>query len=79
MYPAFMLLMFRVVLGNSISAATGQASIFGTVPLIILVGAMFGSIASAVGLKGEQASGLLSRFLDATRTPRIRSCRTHDC
>ncbi len=61
-YPAFMLLMFRVVLGNSITAATGQSSIFGTVPLIILVGAMFGSIASAVGLKGERASGLLSRF-----------------
>ena len=61
-YPAFMLLMFRVVLGNSITAATGQSSIFGTVPLIILVGAMFGSIASAVGLKGERGSGLLSRF-----------------
>lgn len=61
-YPAFMLLMFRVVLGNSITAATGQPSIFGTVPLIILIGAMFGSIASAVGLKGERASGLLSRF-----------------
>jgi len=32
-YPAFMLLMFRVVLGNSITAATGQSSIFWTVPL----------------------------------------------
>ncbi|MDI9916929.1 ABC transporter permease [Rhodococcus sp. IEGM 1379] len=62
LYPALTLIMFRVVLGNSISAATGQPSIYGTVPLIILVGAMFGSIASAVGLRGEMTSGLLSRF-----------------
>ena len=62
LYPALTLIMFRVVLGNSISAATGQPSIYGTVPLIILVGAMFGSIASAVGLRTEKTSGLLSRF-----------------
>ncbi|MEA1796029.1 ABC transporter permease [Rhodococcus qingshengii] len=61
-YPALTLIMFRVVLGNSITAATGQSSIYGTVPLIILVGAMFGSIASAVGLRGERKSGLLARF-----------------
>ncbi|KAF0958264.1 ABC transporter permease [Rhodococcus sp. T7] len=62
LYPALTLLMFRIVLGDSISAATGQPSIFGTVPMITLVGAMFGSIVSAVGLKGEKQNGLLSRF-----------------
>ncbi|ORI23163.1 ABC transporter permease [Rhodococcus sp. 1168] len=62
LYPALTLLMFRVVLGNSISAATGSPSVYGTVPMIALVGAMFGSIVSAVGLKGEKTSGLLSRF-----------------
>ncbi|MFI5431086.1 ABC transporter permease [Rhodococcus baikonurensis] len=61
-YPALTLLMFRVVLGNSISNATGQPSIYGTVPMIILVGAMFGSIVSAVGLRSEKESGLLGRF-----------------
>lgn len=62
LYPALMLVMFRVVLGNSISAATGSPAIYGQVPMIALVGAMFGSIVSAVGLKGERKSGLLSRF-----------------
>ncbi|MBY6410489.1 ABC transporter permease [Rhodococcus sp. BP-252] len=62
LYPALMLLMFRVVLGNSITLATGQPAVYGQVPLIALIGAMFGSIVSAVGLKGERNSGLLSRF-----------------
>ncbi len=61
-YPALTLVMFRIVLGDSITAATGQSSIFGTVPMIVLVGAMFGSVVSAVGLRGERDSGLLGRF-----------------
>lgn len=62
LYPALMLLMFRVVLGNSISMATGQPAVYGQVPLIALIGAMFGSIVSAVGLKQERQTGLLARF-----------------
>lgn len=62
LYPALMLLMFRVVLGDSISMATGQSAVYGQVPLIALIGAMFGSIVSAVGLKQERINGLLSRF-----------------
>ncbi|KHJ73308.1 ABC transporter permease [Rhodococcus sp. Chr-9] len=61
-YPALTLVMFRIVLGDSITAATGYSSIFGTVPMIVLVGAMFGSVVSAVGLRTERDSGLLSRF-----------------
>ncbi|MEE2032186.1 ABC transporter permease [Rhodococcus sp. CC-R104] len=61
-YPALTLLMFRIVLGDSITAVTGQPSIFGTVPMIVLVGAMFGSVVSAVELRGERESGLLGRF-----------------
>ncbi|MGW5285439.1 ABC transporter permease [Rhodococcus pyridinivorans] len=61
-YPAFTLVMLRIVLGDSITAATGTPSIYGTVPLITLVGAMFGSVVSAVGLRGERESGLLGRF-----------------
>ncbi|ETT23562.1 daunorubicin-DIM-transport integral membrane protein ABC transporter DrrC [Rhodococcus aetherivorans] len=62
LYPALTLVMFRLVLGDSVSAATGQPAIYGNVPLIALVGAMFGSVVSAVGLKLERKSGLLSRF-----------------
>ncbi|WP_181319325.1 ABC transporter permease [Rhodococcus sp. OK519] len=62
LYPALTLVMFRIVIGNTVTAATGQAAIYGQVPMIILIGAMFGSIVSAVGLKVERKTGLLSRF-----------------
>ena len=61
-YPAVTLLMFRVVLGDSITTATGQPSIYGTVAMVTLVGAMSGGIVSALGLREERQTGLLSRF-----------------
>ncbi|QNG19640.1 ABC transporter permease [Rhodococcus triatomae] len=61
-YPALMLLMLWSVLGISITRATGTPSIFGTAPMMTIVGAMFGSIASGLALRQEWASGLLSRF-----------------
>ncbi|MGX1810238.1 ABC transporter permease [Nocardia sp. NPDC055321] len=62
LYPAATLLMFRVVLGDSITQATGMPSIYGTVPMIMLVAAMSGSVVSALGFKVEKATGLLGRF-----------------
>ncbi|QTI68187.1 ABC transporter permease [Gordonia sp. L191] len=61
-FPALSMLMFKVVLGDAIGSATGQNSAYGTVPLVILVGAMFGSIASATRLNHERATGLLARL-----------------
>lgn len=61
-YPAVTLVMLRVVLGDRITAATGEPAVNGMVPLVVLVGAMFGSVVSAVGLRAERESGLLSRF-----------------
>ena len=61
-YPALMLVMFRIVLGDSITAATGQPSVYGTVPMITLVAAMSGAVVSALGLTNEQRTGLLGRF-----------------
>lgn len=61
-YPAVMLLMLRVVLGDSISAATGQSSVYGTVPMIMIVGAMSGATVSALSIGGDRISGLLSRM-----------------
>ncbi|WP_042378500.1 MULTISPECIES: ABC transporter permease [Gordonia] len=60
--PALSMLMFKVVLGDAIGKATGQDSAYGTVPLVILVGAMFGSIASATRLNRERRTGLLARL-----------------
>lgn len=61
-YPALTLVMLRLVLGDSISAATGQPSIYGTVPMITLIAAMTGGIVSALGLRIDAKEGLLSRF-----------------
>lgn len=61
-YPALMLVMFWVVLGVTITEGTNIKAIYGQVPMITLVGAMFGSIASGLSLKREWADGLLSRF-----------------
>ncbi|GAB32430.1 ABC transporter permease [Gordonia otitidis] len=60
--PGLTLVMFNVVLGDSLAAVTGEDSIYGTVPMVILVGAMFGSIASAVRLNQERSTGLLARL-----------------
>ncbi|MEV6274017.1 ABC transporter permease [Nocardia sp. NPDC051832] len=61
-YPALTLLMFDVVLGNSITNATGKPAIYGQVAMITLVAAMSGAVVSALGFKTEKATGLLGRF-----------------
>ncbi|MFE3188829.1 ABC transporter permease [Nocardia sp. NPDC059240] len=61
-FPAVTLIMFRIVLGDSITRATGAPSIYGTTPMVMLVAAMSGSTVSALGFKVEKATGLLGRF-----------------
>jgi ABC-2 type transport system permease protein len=73
-YPMIMLVMFRVVLGdsvtmyNSIPLINGGVeyekpdAIYGTLPMMVLVSAMFGSVTGAVTLTQERESGLLGRF-----------------
>ncbi|MFC6009757.1 ABC transporter permease [Nocardia lasii] len=61
-YPAVTLLMFRIVLGDYITAYSGTPSIYGQAALLTLIAAMTGAVVSALGFKREKASGLLSRF-----------------
>ncbi len=61
-FPALTMLMFKVVLGDVIGKATGQDSAYGTVPLVVLTSAMFGSVVSATRLNLERKTGLLSRL-----------------
>ncbi|MFM9377484.1 ABC transporter permease [Gordonia sp. VNK21] len=60
--PAVTMLMFKVVLGDVVGEATGTDSAFGTVPLIILVSAMNGSMVAAVKLNLERQNGVLARL-----------------
>ncbi|WP_020109630.1 ABC transporter permease [Nocardia sp. 348MFTsu5.1] len=62
MFPALSMIMFKVVLGDAVSTFTGQNSAYGTVPLVILVAAMFGSLAAGVQLMQERSAGLLTRL-----------------
>lgn len=62
LFPIVSMMMFKVVLGDVVGEATGQNSAFGTVPLVVLVSAMFGSLAAGVTLAEERRTGLLQRL-----------------
>lgn len=62
LFPLLSMVMFKVVLGDAIGQATGQNSAYGTVPLVVLVGAMFGSLAVGTRLISERRTGLLTRL-----------------
>lgn len=62
LFPLLSMVMFKVVLGDAVGQATGQNSAYGTVPLVVLVGAMFGSLAVGTRLIGERRTGLLTRL-----------------
>lgn len=61
-YPALTLVMFWIVLDESISSFSGKPAVYGTVPMITLIAAMIGAVVSALGFKNEKATGLLGRF-----------------
>lgn len=60
--PALSMVLIKVVMGDTIGRATGVNSVYGSVPMIILVGSMFGSMATALRLNQESTAGLLSRL-----------------
>ncbi|WP_414731659.1 ABC transporter permease [Williamsia sp.] len=62
LFPLLSMIMFKVVLGDAIGGATGENSAYGTVPLVILVGAMFGSLAVGTRMISERHTGLLTRL-----------------
>ncbi|GAA4665027.1 ABC transporter permease [Gordonia humi] len=61
-FPAFMLLMFQLVFGKSVTALGSGESVYGNTGLVALVGALYGTIATAMTLIAERDSGLLSRM-----------------
>jgi ABC-2 type transport system permease protein len=60
--PVVLLVALNIVLGNGISQLTGHSALYGSVPLITMVGAMSGSMVGGIGLMGERSDGLLSRL-----------------
>jgi ABC-2 type transport system permease protein len=60
--PSMFLISMNLVFGKPVSAVSGHSALYGTVPMAALVGAIFGSTASAVSLMRERDDGLLARF-----------------
>ncbi|WP_149360548.1 ABC transporter permease [Lolliginicoccus suaedae] len=61
-YPAIMLLMLRLVMGDTIERFSGQAAVFRFAPLMALVAAMSGALAGVVLVMQERENGILSRY-----------------
>ena len=60
--PIVLLVTLDIVLGDAISQVTGHSALYGSVPLVAMVGAMTGGMIGGIGLMGERTDGLLSRL-----------------
>lgn len=61
-FPVFLLLMFQLVLGKTVTAMGGGGSVYRNVALTALVGVMYGALATGAGLVADRESGLLGRL-----------------
>lgn len=60
--PIVLLVTLDIVLGDAISQVSGHSALYGSVPLVAMVGAMTGGMIGGIGLMGERTGGLLSRL-----------------
>ncbi|MCP2280349.1 ABC-2 type transport system permease protein [Nocardia amikacinitolerans] len=60
--PCLLLLMLDIVIGGQIQKFSGTDALYGSVPMVAVVGALSGAVASGVMLGRERDAGLLARF-----------------
>jgi len=60
--PVVLLVTLDIVLGDNVSQVTGHSALYGSVPLMAMVGAMTGAMVSGIGLMRERTDGVLSRL-----------------
>jgi ABC-2 type transport system permease protein len=60
--PILFLLVTNIVLGDAIKAVTGASGLYGSVPLVTLIGAMNGAAVGVLGIVTERSNGLLARL-----------------
>ncbi|WP_067698948.1 ABC transporter permease [Nocardia jejuensis] len=60
--PCLLLLMLDIVVGSPIEKFSGHSALYGSVPMVTLVGALSGTVASGVMLGRERDAGLLARL-----------------
>jgi ABC-2 type transport system permease protein len=61
-FPTFLLVVYKLVIGESILNRTGDDSLYGLVPMCAVAGALFGAMGTGAAIPDERESGLLSRM-----------------
>jgi len=62
LFPTFLLITYKLLVGRSIVRITGTDSLYGLVPMCAVAGAMFGALGAGLTIIGERDSGLLSQL-----------------
>jgi ABC-2 type transport system permease protein len=62
LFPTFLLITYKLLLGKSIVIITGADSLYGLVPMCAVAGAMFGALGAGLTIIAERETGLLSQF-----------------
>jgi ABC-2 type transport system permease protein len=60
--PIFFLVVMNIVLGDAVKLVTGHSALYGSVPLVTLIGAMNGASVGILGIVTERNNGLLARL-----------------
>ncbi|RAU96217.1 ABC transporter [Mycobacterium colombiense] len=62
LFPTFLLIIYKLLVGKSVLAVTGHDSLYGLVPMCAVVGAVFGTLGAGLALPSERESGVLTRL-----------------
>jgi ABC-2 type transport system permease protein len=62
LFPTFLLVIYKLLIGKAVLAVTGSDSLYGLVPMCAVVGAVFGTLGAGLALPAERESGLLTRL-----------------
>jgi ABC-2 type transport system permease protein len=62
LFPTLLLIIYHLLIGESMVRITGTDNLGGLVPLCALAGGMLGALGSGFAIPAERASGLLSRM-----------------
>jgi ABC-2 type transport system permease protein len=61
-FPTFLLVVYALVIGESVRNLTGADSLYGLVPMCAVTGALFGAVGAGAAIPDVRESGLLSRL-----------------
>ncbi len=61
-FPTFLLITYKLLVGKSIIRITGTDSLYGLVPMCAVAGAMFGALAAGRSMSFERDGGLIARL-----------------